>query len=151
MKLQILGVTASVALMVACGGRLDAQPVQPTVKCTAVMRGTTAATAPGSATLLFSGHTLKYTVTVTDLSGPATMVEIHVGQWGRSGPPVLTFAINKVDSGTLAEGTIDLSKHVSPGVSGDSLRVLLNNGNAYINVHTTAHPGGELRGQVVRE
>ena len=61
------------------------------------------------------------------------------------------FEINKVGSGKLAEGDIDLSKAASSTVSGDSLKVLLNNGAAYINVHTAAHPGGEIRGQIVKE
>jgi hypothetical protein len=39
---------------------------------------------------------------------------------------------------------------VSKGVSGDSLKVLLNNGNAYVNVHTAAHGAGEIRGQVAK-
>lgn len=34
-------------------------------------------------------------------------------------------------------------------VSMDSLRTLLWTGNAYVNVHTTAHPAGEIRGQVL--
>jgi len=33
----------------------------------------------------------------------------------------------------------------------DSLLVLLRNGQAYVNVHTTANPGGEIRGQLVRQ
>jgi hypothetical protein len=151
MKVQILGITASVALLAAWTGRADAQQLEQPIKYTVSMKGTDPAKAGGSATLLFSGHSLKYTVSVKDLSGPATMAHIHVGKLGASGPPVYTFAIKKVASGNLAEGTIDLSTEVSKGVSGDSLRVLLNNGSAYINVHTAAHPGGEIRGQIVRE
>ena len=30
----------------------------------------------------------------------------------------------------------------------DSLVVLMRNGNAYVNLHTTAFPGGEIRGQI---
>ena len=33
----------------------------------------------------------------------------------------------------------------------DSLLVLMRNGHAYVNVHTVAHPGGEIRGQVVKQ
>jgi hypothetical protein len=32
-------------------------------------------------------------------------------------------------------------------VSGDSLVVLLTNGRAYVDIHTAANPGGEIRGQ----
>ncbi len=56
--------------------------------------------------------------------------------------------VKPVASGTVAEGSIDLTKDVSPGISGDSLKALLNNGNAYVNVHTAAHVPGEIRGQV---
>jgi hypothetical protein len=30
----------------------------------------------------------------------------------------------------------------------DSLLVLMRTGNAYVNVHTSAYPSGELRGQI---
>ena len=33
----------------------------------------------------------------------------------------------------------------------DSLVVLMRNGMAYLNVHTTAFPGGEIRGQIVEQ
>jgi hypothetical protein len=36
-------------------------------------------------------------------------------------------------------------------VSGDSLLVLLNNGNAYVNIHTQNRTGGEIRGQIIRQ
>jgi hypothetical protein len=87
-------------------------------------------------------------LTVLGLSGPATMAHIHLGKVGVAGPHVYNFDIKKIASGTLAEGYIDLTKDVSPGVSGDSLKTLLNNGSAYVNVHTAANPGGEIRGQI---
>jgi hypothetical protein len=99
---------------------------------------------------LLTGNELHYTVTVHGLSGPATAAHIHVGKAGASGPPVYAFTINKVADGTLAEGSVDLTKEVGKGVSGDSLKVLLNDGSAYVNVHTAAHGGGEIRGQVAK-
>jgi hypothetical protein len=35
-------------------------------------------------------------------------------------------------------------------VSADSLRKLLLAGNAYVNIHTTSNPGGEIRGQITK-
>lgn len=52
-------------------------------------------------------------------------------------------------SGTTA-GTLSLTGAITTTVSGDSLRKLLDMGLLYVNVHTTANPGGEIRGQIVR-
>lgn len=156
MKLQILGVAASAALLAASARPAAAQQLEGPYTYTVDMKSSMAAppiagNASGHAKMTLDGHMLRYTVSVKDLSGPATMAHIHVGQIGVSGPPVYTFEIKKVASGNLAQGTIDLSMHPAKGISGDSLKVLLNNGSAYINVHTAAHPGGEIRGQIVKE
>jgi hypothetical protein len=154
MKLQILGFAASIALLAAWThpARAVHHDERYTVDMTAALATPPAAgNGTGHATLTLSGQTLHYDITVSDLSGPATMAHIHVGQPGVGGPPVYTFKIEKVGSGKLAEGDIDLTKPASKSVSGDSLKVLLDNGSAYINVHTAANPGGEIRGQVVKE
>jgi hypothetical protein len=49
-------------------------------------------------------------------------------------------------TGLVAHGSITNANNA--GVSLDSLRVLFNNGNAYVNVHTSANPAGEIRDQV---
>ena len=103
----------------------------------------------GTATFSLDDTHLSFKITVAGLSGPATGAHIHVGAAGAAGGVVHGFTVNAVADGTVAEGTIDLKMHVSPTVSGDSLKVLLNNGNAYVNVHTAANPGGEIRGQLL--
>ena len=153
MQLRILGIAASVAVLTGWSGPAAAPP--QSVKYTAKMNGATETPpntekATGTATLTIARGQLRYTITVQGLSGPATAAHIHLGKVGVSGPPVYTFAINKIADGTLAEGSVDLTKDVSKGVSGDSLKVLLNNGNAYVNVHTAAHGAGEIRGQVAK-
>ena len=106
----------------------------------------------GSVTFTLDGTKLKYSIEVKDLSGAATAAHVHVGAVGVAGPPVYTFAIKAgTTSGTVAEGTIELTTDASAGVPGDSLRKLLSNGNAYVNVHTKNFPGGEIRGQVIRK
>ena len=53
-------------------------------------------------------------------------------------------------SGTLAQG-VGGDLGAPAGMTMDSLLVLLRNGHAYVNVHTRAHPAGEIRGQVVKQ
>jgi hypothetical protein len=154
MKLRILGIAASVAVLSAWTA--PAAAPHRDGNYTAHMNASNA-TPPttengtGLASLRVNGNKLSYTITVSDLSGPATAAHIHVGADGVSGPPVFTFEVKNGGKGRIAEGTIDLSKNASNGVSGDSLRVLLGNGNAYVNVHTAKHPGGEIRAQIVQE
>lgn len=150
MTRRILGIVASVLVLAAWNG--------PPAPVTYVARMTGAQETPalsvagtGTATLTINGTTLQYRVEVKGLSGPATMAHIHLGAMGVAGPHVYNFDINKVATGTLATGSIDLTKPVSPGVSGDSLVALIKSGNAYVNVHTAAHPGGEIRGQLLKK
>lgn len=105
----------------------------------------------GTATFNIIDTKLHYLVRVSRLSGAPTAAHIHVGAVGVAGPPVYTFVLKSGAgmNGAIAEGMFDLTTAASAGVSGDSLKVLLANGNAYVNVHTAAHPGGEVRGQIV--
>ncbi len=43
-----------------------------------------------------------------------------------------------------------INNNANVNVSLDSLRTLFNNGKAYVNIHTTANTGGEIRGQIAR-
>jgi hypothetical protein len=112
-------------------------------------------TATGLASFtLRSNDSLDFIVTANGLTAAAIASHIHVGAPTVSGPVVNGFVINPgVTTGTVASGTIVLSKLVAAAgqITGDSLRVLLNNGNAYVNVHTSAYQGGEIRGQVAKQ
>lgn len=111
--------------------------------------------ATGTATFTLRGNdSLDFLVTASNLTSGTTASHIHVGGPAVSGPIVNGFATNTgITSGTVTSGTIVLSKIVPAAgqVSGDSLRVLLNNGNGYVNVHTTTYPAGEIRGQIVKQ
>lgn len=86
--------------------------------------------------------TLDYDILVEDVTGTPTGVHLHMGTLGNDGPVALnlTPGIN----GNHIKGKITGSSITSQVVH-DML-----SGGFYVNVHTTANAGGELRGQVYR-
>ena len=159
----ILGATllASLAAFAACGSDSPAAVVTtPDATYIAQMSAANekptanSSTATGTATYKLTGNSLSFVVTVNGLTGPATASHIHAGGASVAGNVIVPFVTGSVQSGNVAAGTIDLSTTVSNGTStitGDSLKVLLNNGNAYTNVHTAANGGGEIRGQIIKQ
>ena len=156
----ILGAVAlaSVAAFAACGS--SDIVATPSVTYISQMNAANekpnanASSATGTATFTLTGNTLSFVVTVSGLTGPATASHLHVGAAAATGGVIVPFVTGSVQSGNISSGTIDLSTTVSNGLStitGDSLRVLLNNGNAYTNVHTSANGGGEIRGQIIKQ
>jgi hypothetical protein len=114
--------------------------------------------ATGTATYTLTGNTLTYTITVTGLTSTSTMSHIHLGSGAVAGPVIVPYTVYAIQNGLVTTGTIDLSNPVSSNsatlantISGDSLKVLLNNGNAYTNVHTLNFPAGEIRGQIIKQ
>ena len=101
------------------------------------------------------GLTMSYRVTVSGIQN-VTAAHIHVGSSAVPGPIAVNLNPNtSVTTGVLAEGEFDasdilaLQQGASP-ITMDSLRVLLRAGLTYVNVHTVANPGGEIRGQLLR-
>ena len=110
--------------------------------------------ATGTATYVLTGNLLSYVVTVNGLTAPASGAHIHVGASTVAGPIVVPYTVSATQSGVVSTGTIDLTFPIVSGnssITGDSLKVLLNNGNAYTNVHNSSFPGGEIRGQIVKQ
>lgn len=118
----------------------------------------TDATGSFSAAVHITSAMISYTVTWTGLSGSATGAHIHGPADANGTAGVLVdFTAPPGGNGSAslspdggATGEIDLLLAVTPTVSGDSLRTLLNAGMLYVNVHTEANPDGEIRGQVTR-
>ena len=104
----------------------------------------TAAGGTGALTLNAAQDALAYdiTVNVAQLSFPMTAAHFHNAPTGEAGGVVRTLTfVNGTATGTWT------SSDDQPFTS-ETLAQLLA-GNLYINVHTAANPGGELRGQVL--
>ena len=102
---------------------------------------TTTGSGTVATTFVENGNSLWYTVTVTGLTGPVTGAHFH----GPSG--------TSMTAGPL---------FVIPGLSGTTTSVTgiwrgltaaqvgyLTSGQVYVNIHTAANAGGEIRGQVM--
>ena len=111
----------------------------------------------GYAGVMLSGDGSKmyYSITATDLTTPAMMAHIHTGVLGEAGPVVVTLCSPSTtpcqSEGQVVQGSFDASALSGP-LQGGTLSDLLyaiETGDAYVNVHTTTYPNGELRGQLV--
>jgi hypothetical protein len=158
MKLHFSGLVVLACAFAACSKEDKAPTVvvpQPETFSASLSGGgevpavSTAAT--GSATISVLNGVATYTVSVNGLSGPPTASHIH-------GPADATVAVGVIvpftitpgaaASGTIATGTFTSTSN--PAMTFDSLLVLLRTGKAYVNVHTAAHGGGEIRGTVTK-
>ncbi len=98
---------------------------------------TSAGTGTVTATLDPDSDKLDYTVTFSGLTGPATMAHIH----GPAAPGANAGVV--VPLGMAPTSPITGSKMLT-AAQVDELKA----GKMYVNVHTAAHPGGEIRGQL---
>lgn len=103
------------------------------------------------------GIELSYKLIVDSIANVSAS-HIHLAPAGTNGPvvaflyptpfsPVVTPGIT---SGILAEGIITSSNLIGP-MAGMTLKDLIDAfyaGGTYVNVHTSQHPGGEIRGQI---
>ena len=123
---------------------------------------TLSTTGIGSFRIRLSSDGLHYKLRYEGLSADAIQAHIHFGQRGLSGGIIAflcgpTGASDKpvcpAREGTV-EGVIDMADIIGPagqGIAAGELREViraLRKGAVYANVHTTAFPGGEIRGQV---
>ncbi len=98
---------------------------------------TSAGTGDALASLDTATKTLTYTVTFQNLTGPATAAHFH-------GPAA---------AGTNSGVAVPLGNNPTSPIHGsakltDAQIADLRAGKWYVNVHTAANPGGEIRGQV---
>ena len=100
---------------------------------------------------------MSYRIRVINID-KVTTAHIHSGKIGQNGPVVVTLFQSKaatttsspVKNGILSQGTITSANLEGPlkGKQISDLVKLINDGNAYANVHTKQNPKGEIRGQI---
>jgi hypothetical protein len=100
----------------------------------------TASVASGKVTFrMVAGlNTLTATYAVADLAGDLTASHIHLGGVGMNGGVSLNLAPASANFTT----TYDITGNAD-------LVTAMRSGNAYVNVHSSAYPNGEIRGQVL--
>jgi hypothetical protein len=101
--------------------------------------------------------TIDYEVNIYNLPSGITMSHIHAGTAGVNGPVVINFPVAFVgQSGTFQlKGSARASELIQRPEAGirtfDDIAFSIASGAAYVNVHTQAFPGGEIRGQLCPE
>jgi hypothetical protein len=109
----------------------------------AQLTSTTNPQAKGDATVMVdpATKTAKWRVNYSGLSGPATMAHFHgPAAPGQNAPPVVWLS---PQGQPVPPNTIEGQATLNEQQMADLMA-----GKYYINVHTAANPGGEIRGQV---
>ena len=138
-----------------------AHPVEERTKFEATLTGaeevppvTTEGSGFAKLQLVEDGTEVQFLVVVKRLTD-VVQAHIHLGPVGVNGP-VVAFLLHPGEtppgrsSGVLARGTFTEADLIGP-LLGQPLSALvaeMTAGNTYVNVHTVAFPGGEIRGQV---
>lgn len=99
------------------------------------------------------GKMMTYMVNVMNID-KVTMAHIHSGKAGENGPVVVWLYDSTTPSGPingmLSQGNTTANDLVGPlkGKQMSDLVKLINDGQAYANIHTESNPKGEIRGQI---
>jgi hypothetical protein len=83
---------------------------------------------------------LSWKGTYTGLSGPATAAHFHTGEAGKNGGVAVP-----IFQGDAAKSPFEGSATLTDAQAADLMA-----GKLYVNIHTAANKGGEIRGQVTK-
>jgi hypothetical protein len=114
---------------------------------------TTSAGGTLTLTVAADGSSVRYQLKVSEISD-LTVARLHEGGAGASGTTILTLYGGPTKTGTFSgvvtEGSFTASQLVGPlkGKTVADFVALIESGQMYLNVGTSDHPAGEMRGQV---
>jgi hypothetical protein len=112
--------------------------------------GSLGGTGSGSGTVSLSGNTLTINVNFSGLSANSIATHIH-GPAPRGVNAAILYPLNSIATLGSTAGTINGTVTLVDGTGGFTIAqqlAQLRSGQWYINIHTTTHPGGEIRGQL---
>ncbi len=107
----------------------------------------------GEAEFESDGTGVRFELEWEDLSTPAIMAHVHCGEVGKNGPVGVTLFVGPMGTEGKVTGTF-IGPDPRNGCGWTDLSDVMDamaSGGAYVNVHTTQHTGGEIRGQVVED
>lgn len=105
----------------------------------------------GSATVrLVADSSIHYRFTTSKMTD-VTMAHLHGGAKGENGPIVVTLQTPELKGKQMVSQGVIHAADLSGPMAGRTLAdfaASCDSGNVYVNVHTQAHPDGEVRGQL---
>jgi CHRD domain len=134
----------AVMLSVAGAGIAQAEPASFKVELTGAQSTPPVdSSGKGTAELTYDPATrvVTWNITYSGLSSPATMAHFHgPAKAGQNAPPVIWLSKQGSPPANPMTGSATLTPEQAKQFS---------DGEWYVNLHTQAHPAGEIRGQVV--
>jgi len=147
---RMLAVFAAIAVVGSCSDNTTGIPAGLEV-FTASLNGANerptpvTTTATGSAIITALGNQLSWKVDITSAIDSVTIGHIHRGVVDSAGGVIQN--LSPTPTGIGFTGTVALGSAVVV----DSVLTLMRAGKAYVNIHTKKNPGGEIRGQLVKQ
>ncbi len=129
----------------SCNKSDPAPAPDPTTTFKATLSGASevpanASAGTGSATLTFNTNTKIFTVIVTHTIAAPTVGHIHQAAAGVNGSVIFPFTTPPTSPVNYTSAALDVTQE---GV--------LNSNGYYVNIHSAAFPGGEIRGQLIKQ
>jgi hypothetical protein len=142
-RIRTLAALNAVAVLAAASAGIAtaAPPGTPAIPLNAGQEAPKSNTgASGFFSYTINGRKFCYTLEARNLSAPAVAAHVHVAPRNVPGPVVIPLTVGSGSTWSVSACTT---------ASASLLQAVADNpGSYYVNVHTTAHPSGEIRGQL---
>ncbi|MEW6320114.1 MAG: CHRD domain-containing protein [Acidobacteriota bacterium] len=156
MRRVLMGLGAALLVTLVTAPSADAQIVHMTAKLSGaneVPGVVTGAGGTATVTVDVTRQTVSYVIDVFNMPSGLTAAHFHAGGPGVAGPVVANITITPTISNdfTVTGSVSSITVRDAQGIRSleDFIQALVGE-QLYINFHSAANPGGEIRGQVLR-